>query len=259
MLSAFGGAYDLVFAGTRNTSSDNELIALRLSDGLQAWSYDNGGGGNAIGIISGAASVDYAGNRLFFASRSPAGGSTNTLWCIEFTDLGASVVWARAIGDIDGSPVLFGNRVYVGTNSSKVYAIHPATGVDLWGAPFDAADGPIKGFIWPGFGTADLYVATTNEIRALTDNGTSATEKWIVTSIPSPSTPLFLPGTSFLYVGAGDGRVYELDVSTNPPTIIFEELGAGTSAAGAPSYGVVEDMLYVGTTLGAIYALRLPF
>ena len=73
MLSTFGGAYDLVFAGTRNTSSDNELIALRLSDGIEARSFDNGGSGNAIGIISGAASIDYTSNRIVFASRAPAG------------------------------------------------------------------------------------------------------------------------------------------------------------------------------------------
>jgi outer membrane protein assembly factor BamB len=258
IFTAFGGAYDLVFAATRNSSSDNEIVALRLSDGHVAWRFDNGGGSNAIGIVSGSSSVDYATRRLYFASRSPSGGSPNTLWCIEFTDLGATLVWARAIGDVDGSPIVFGGRVYVGTNQSRVYAVDAGTGKDLWSAPFDAADGPVKGFVWPGFGTGELYFATTTALHALTDGGASAVEKWRVASIPSPSTPLFVPGSKYLLVGGGDGRLYQLDIGTTPPGATFEVLGAGKAAVGAPSLDLTNQLIYVGTTLGAIYAVDFP-
>jgi outer membrane protein assembly factor BamB len=258
MFTAFGGAYDLVFAATRNSTAPNEVVGLRLADGLPAWRFDNGGGATSIGIVSGSVSVDYQAKRLYFASRSPSGGSPNTLWCISFTDLGASLVWAKNLGDIDGSPVLHRGKLYVGTNASKVYAVDPATGSDLWAAPFDAADGPVKGFVWPGFGTNHLYLATTNTVLALTDMGSSVAEKWRVTAIPSPSTPLYAPGTQFVIVGGGDGRLYQLDVSTTPPTTTFEVLGAGAAAVGAPSLDVAHRIIYVGTTLGAIYAIAFP-
>jgi subtilisin family serine protease/outer membrane protein assembly factor BamB len=258
IFTAFGGAYDLVFAATRNSVADNAIVALRLSDGHVAWRFDNGGGSTAIGIVSGSASVDYALRRLYFASRSPAGGSAGTLWCIEFTDLGASLVWARAIGDVDGSPIVFGGKVYVGTNQSKVYAIDAATGVDLWTAPFDAGDGPVKGFVWPGFGTGELFFATTTTLHALTDGGTSAVEKWRITSIPSPSTPLFVPGSRYLLVGGGDGRLYQLNLATTTPVSTSEILGAGTAAVGAPSLDLANHLIYVGTTQGAIYAVNFP-
>ncbi len=258
MFTIFGGAYDLVFAGTRNSFSNNEIVALRLADGRVAWRFDNGGGVNAIGIVSGSASVDYDTNRIYFASRSPTGGSLNTLWCLSFTDVGATLVWARAIGDIDGSPILFGNTVYVGTNQSKVYAVDAATGADVWSAPFDAADGPVKGFVWPGFGRGELYFSTTTTVHALTDGGSSATEKWQVTSIPSPSTPLFVPGTQYLLIGGGNGRLYQLDLATTPPVSSFEVLGAGTAAVGAPSFDLTNQLIYVGTTRGAIYAVDFP-
>ena len=51
---------------------------------------------------------------------------------------------------------------------------------------------------------------------------------------------------------------HQLDVSTTPPSSTFEVLGAGTAAVGAPSFDVANRMVYVGTTLGAIYALAFP-
>jgi outer membrane protein assembly factor BamB/fibronectin type 3 domain-containing protein len=258
MFTAFGGAYDLIFAATRNSASGNAVVGLRLADGLEAWRFENLGG-PAIGIISGSVSLDYVNKRLYFASRSPAGGSPNTLWCLRFTDLAATPLWTRAIGDIDGSPILFGGKVYVGTNDSKVYAVDAANGTDLWSAPFDAADGPVKGFIWPSFGTSELYFATTSTVWALADLGSSATERWRVTSIPSPSTPTFVPGTRKLLVGGGDGKLYQLDLTATPPTSIFETLGAGGAAAGPPSVDVRNGLVYIGTTLGAIYAVVFPF
>ena len=67
MFTAFGGARDALFVGTRDAGADNALVALD-PDGIEIDRFDNGGGANSIGVISGAATVDYARKRVYFAS-----------------------------------------------------------------------------------------------------------------------------------------------------------------------------------------------
>ena len=102
----FGGAYDLLFIGSRDATSDNLMYMLKPSDGSIMTSFDNGGGANGMGIISSGATVDYANNRIYFASRERSGGSADTLWCLSFTGTAFTKVWSKPYGDIDGAPVV---------------------------------------------------------------------------------------------------------------------------------------------------------
>ena len=52
--------------------------------------------------------------------------------------------------------------------------------------------------------------------------------------------------------------LYQLDVTTTPPATTFEVLGAGAPAVGAPSLDVLHRIIYVGTIVGAIYAIAFP-
>ena len=258
MFTAFpSGEHDFLFIGTRNSISDNEFYTLNVSDGTTVGvSFDNGGGANAIGIVSSGGSIDYVNDRAYFASRVKAGGTLDTLWAFDITAGGLSYAWSRALGDIDASPVLFNGRLYVGTNASKVYAIDAASGNDVRPTPFDCGDGPVKGFIFPDFSSTALYLSTTNRVWSLSDDGPSASETWRVNTIPAPSTPLLKPGEPFLYVGSSDGSLYELDLSGGPPPSITPILlGDGTAAIGSPSLDVTNQMIYVGSEGGAVYAV----
>jgi outer membrane protein assembly factor BamB len=254
----FGGAYDYILIGTRNSAADNKFYALRVSDGVPVGAaFDNGGGVNGIGIISGMASVDYPNRRVYFASRARAGGSSNTLWCLNLTAAGVSLAWARALGNIDGSPVLRGSRVYVGTNNGRVHALDANDGTPLW--MFDTGLGePIKGYLFPDGSGDDLYFSTTTRVFSISDMGASGVLNWSVDSIPNPSIPLFTPGSIYVLVGGSDGRLYQLDVSGSMPTITSVQLGDGLAAVGSPSLDVVNGMVYVGTDAGIVYAAELP-
>ena len=103
----YGGVRDVVLVGTRDGVGANALHGLSLADGsdLPGSPYTAGG---TIGAISGAPAVDYAAQRVYFASRSLASGPT--LWCVQ---VAASPLFApcsgwtdRDLGDIDRSPVL---------------------------------------------------------------------------------------------------------------------------------------------------------
>ena len=254
--STFGGIYDLLFVGSRDAGAANALFGLNPATGATLWTFDNGG--TAIGIISSGVTVDYANDLLYFTSREHTTGSTSTLWCLSFTNGGASVEWERALGDIDGAPVLFGGRVYVGTNSGEVHALDAATGASLWPSPFSTGDGPIKGFVTPGSTGLPrrLVFATTNDVWALTDGGSSVALEWNQGGVSGPSIPLVLEGTG-IYVGSIDGNLHQLDETTGAVGSSLV-LGDGSAAIGSPSYDFINAMLSVGSENGALYAVTLP-
>jgi len=138
------------------------------------------------------------------------------------------------------------------------YALDAASGDVNWSLPL--ADGAIKGFVFPNFGTGDLFLATSTKIWSISDNGSSAAVNpgWPVTSadVPSPSTPIVIPGANVL-AGGSDGRLYQIDtVSPLPPSNVV--LGDGTAAVGVPSVDLLNSMVYVGTDQGVIYGVLLP-
>lgn len=253
MFTAFGGAYDLIVAGTRNSATGSELVGLNLSDGTVAWSFDNGS--SPIGIISGMGAIDYTTNRVFFTSRTRTGGSSSTVWCVQFTGNSASLVWSRDVGESDSSPVLAGSRLYVGNNAGQIHALDAATGAPQWSSPFSTLDGPVKETIWVDGAT--LLFSTTDDVWAVSDAGTAASLVWNISSIPNPSMPIFLSGLSRAYVGASNGRVYEIDTSnpTSPASVL---LGDGSAAIGSPAVDTVNDLLHVGSDQGRLYAITVP-
>ena len=93
MFTTFGGAYDLILVGSRNSATDNIFYGLDLGTGSVSWMFDNLSGTGGIGIISGGASVDYANDRVYFASRDRGGGSPSTLWCLDFDGASATLRW----------------------------------------------------------------------------------------------------------------------------------------------------------------------
>ena len=76
---------------------------------------------------------------------------------------------------------------------------------------------------------------------------TSTSSGWWTTS-PSPSPALHRPGTDFLYVGGGDGRLYEINVADADPKATKKSimLEAGMQI-GAPSLDVTYNHVLVSS------------
>src|SRR5450830_91813 len=266
MFSVFGGAYNLIIVGTRNSSAANVIYGLNVSNGSTAWSFNNGGGANSIGIISSGAQIDYTNNKAYFTSRTYAGGSQQTVWCLSFTGAAAAPCtgWAPpAIGNIDAAPLLFNGRLYIGDNTGRAWALSASTGAALWtgsGNFFATSDGPIKGFISSNFATSatQLYFSTNGKLWALTDNGTTvaATAGWPVTTIANPSGPLYLPGLGYLLAGSSDGALHQINVAGMAQ--VSATLGSGLFTVGSPTLDTTNSLVYVGTTGGDVYAAVVP-
>jgi hypothetical protein len=259
---------NLVFVGTRNTAADNRLVALHLSSGALAWTFDNGGGpGLGIGIISGQPLIEYgASPKVYFASRRRAGGANQTVWAVNVGPSSGTLAWREDRGEIDGAPTRRAGALYVGNNIGEVFSLSTLTGGLNWSV--NLLDGPIKGFVWPDGASSRLYVSTTNAVHALTDGGGGATAFWLSPlAIPLPSTPLVL--NNVLYVGAGNGRLYSApsNVGGTPPIPTSVLLGDPTipKNLGTPAYDrgssttTTDDTLVVGTDEGRFYAVSPPF
>ncbi|HEX6100063.1 MAG TPA: PQQ-binding-like beta-propeller repeat protein [Thermoanaerobaculia bacterium] len=249
---------DLIIAGTRNSAPPNGVYALNTQGGAAAWSY-TGGGTYTIGVIGGQVSIDYTNRRVYFASRaaSQAANQNHTLWCLSFDDTSATRLWSIPLGDIDGSPVVRNNTLYVGTNNGTLYAVDPGTGTVL--ASYATGDGPIKGYPFPNT-DGRVYFSTTNRVWGVADNLTAPrqlTLGWQIGSIPSPSTAVLALGA--LYAGSSDGRLYKITgIATATPAIASTQLGSGLAAVGTIGYDYTNNLAYVGTAEGAIYAVSIP-
>lgn len=256
IFTAFGGAFDYILVGTRNSSPGNRFYALKVSDGTVVGTPFDGGSATALGIISAGAAVDYPNRRVYFASR--AGTSSNTLWCLDITAAGVSFAWAKPLGNIDGGPVLRSGRVYVGTNTGTVFGVDALDGNNAWS--FSTGDGAVKGFIFPDRDSARLYLATTNKVWGLTDM--IPTPNWPVVLLPAPSIPLFIRASPFLYVGGSDGRLYELDLTlanaVTSPTVKSVPLGDSLAGVGPPSFDFPNALIYAGSEGGVVYAVQFP-
>jgi hypothetical protein len=253
-----------LLVGTRDGGADNALVALDPGSGVVIDSFDNGGGANGIGIINGMATVDYANRRVYFTSHEHPSGSVGTLWCLRLGPPGPvfTLLWQRPLGDISSSPVLRGDRVYLGSalGGGTVYSIEAATGNPLFDRTFVHGDGPVKDFVWPDWSSLDLYFATDTLVWGISDTGApSMPPKFPAISLAggvTPSSVLFVPGNHYVYVGGSDGRLHEVDVLG--PGLKSEVLGDGLALVGAPSLDWANSLVHVGTEAGIFYAVEVP-
>ena len=269
MFGQFAGVRDALFVGTRDNVSPNQFRALSVADGSLIEAYAGAGSGSQIGPINGGPAIDYANQRVYFASRRHL-GSGKTLWCLDILPSGPVVFshnWSRDLGDIVGSPVLRGTRVYVGTESGTIYSLDAASGGDDHIFTPSPADGPVKGFLFPDRRNDDMIFATTSKVWSISDDADPMTKNWEWAPggpTPNPSIVLYRPQTNLVYVGAANGELYELDFTSASPSTApaqnLQILGGGQGQVGAPSLDLgPPPLLIVGSEPGVLYAVEVPF
>jgi outer membrane protein assembly factor BamB len=265
LFQQFGGIRDLVIVGTRDGTGPNELHGRDLLTGALVGTAFTGGG--SLGAISGSPTIDYATQQVYFASRSLADVGP-TIWCVRVdgsTPFTACPDWvSRNLGHVDGSPVLRNGRVYFGSAAGIVYSLDAGTGLDERTFSTDG-DGPVKGFLFPDRRNDDLIFASNTKVWSVSDGPSAMTKnwEWWVDGV-NPSVVLYWPGTSYVYVGGTNGRLWQLDLTYLPGHPSFAKsitLGDGVGQIGAPSLdiGVEPRMLIVGSEAGVLYGVEVPF
>jgi hypothetical protein len=255
LLKSFGGNNDMLLVGTNNGAS-NTFHALDLATGnTQDVPYPNG----LMGNVMGQAVVDYAFNRVFFLTSD----STGTLFGLDLGPAGTPKLTLvtlvggnpKSFGGSNGAAVLRDNHLFFGDNNGKLFGLDLATG-----ASYNAStgDGNVKGFVWPDRRDTRLYFATNGNVQCQRDNGggfSGCSGSWPV-PVTSPSMVLQKPGTDFLYVGNGQGRLVQIKVSDMSTTPLLLENGV---QIGAPSLDGPNSIVIVGSATGTIYGVRVPY
>jgi outer membrane protein assembly factor BamB len=279
IFAAFGGAWDYLLVGTRDASNPNYFYALSPLTGAvldqfpKAGELDAGGSPiGTLGIVNGMAGVDYQRKRVCFGTIKSTVGTpdTRTLWCLNLGPPGDALSYGWAldqsiVGDIDGSPIIRGNRVYVGNTTGVLWALDPDD-------PLNAAkrysvatsDGGVKDFPFPDRSTNTVYFSTTNQVHACVDTGTAfnctSGGGWTVTPPAPPSPVLFSSGR--VYAGGASGQLFELDATTGTLLTPILQLDSALPPAtiGTPSLdaGFNPNIVLVGSTNGVFYAIAVP-
>lgn len=262
LFTSFGGDNDAILVGTNRGPSGNTFFILDPMTGATGPPFSDG----AMGGMLGMPAVDYLmhPNRVYFLTNS----GTGTLWAFDLGVPGSPALAVPpgyplnlAVG-ANGSPVLRNGRVYFGANTDLV--VHRVS--DGQTRSLNLGDGEIKGFVFPDRRSPDLYLSTGSTVWGVKDTLDTEppplTYLWSVTDIPTPSILLHRPNTNFLYVGGGDGRLYEIDVASgSPPTIPPAKksvLLESNKQIGAPSLDGPNSLVHVGSASGVVYAVRVP-
>jgi hypothetical protein len=282
--SVAGGSNDVVFFGTRNTTTTtaNQIFALNGNTGANlSWSpltgpimVTNSMTAQNLDIINSTPLVDYVHGVIWVTSRSACGTAQPSLWQINPTT-GATMAIPN-LGDIDASPTLTysSDVLFVGTvgdsivgttctaGNSSIYAINPTTGAPL-GLPYVSTDGPIVSYPVVLNAAPPYFVifSGTTAVHLLTFSVSppAFTPVWSKT-IANPSAPISYTGSSYVYVGSSDGTIHELLLTTGAD--IKDEvtnIGATKGTVGDPSIDEVLSRIYVTTTDQRAYGFTIPF
>jgi hypothetical protein len=278
MFTDFGGTYNYLLVGTRNTSGNNRFYAIDPLTGPPAIDFfDNLAGTGGIGIINAMAAVDYANDRVYFTSTQGPSGGNKTVWCLVLEPQPAPVFrecnpgasgWPRAFQDIYASPVFayaptMSPFVYTG-GDSELIAIEATTGTtaDTWS--IIPQDGYVKLFVWPDRShPGDVYFATDSCIYAFHHTGTTwspGAKFGGCISLPGGAIPTsgVLVRDQRVYVGGDNGQLHEVDLSGASPSFKSVPLGVGAFAVGSPALDWPNSLIHVGSEPGVFYAVQIP-
>jgi len=258
IFKAFGGQNDMLLVGTHNGVGNNSFLALDPATGNPQDSYSD----PAMGDVRGMAVVDYAGNRVLFLTAS-AGATLYSLNLgapmpdLTLGSLPVPLTNPNGFGSgTSGSAVLRNNRLIFGDSVDQIYAVNLVTGASYTRS---TGNGPVKGFVWPDRRNNNLYFSADDKVHVVEDDGVSFNPLWEAGSIVGLSMVLQKPGTDYLYVGDGNGRLIQINVATQSQTPLVLE--GPTVQIGAPSLDGPNNLIVVGSSTGTIHAVRVgvPF
>jgi len=262
---------DEVYVGTRYQSdgtcttgqnTQNRVYAIDPRDGTVNWVYNQSGLVN-MDIVSGLV-LDESTGILYSATERTYSTAQHSVWAIDTAT--GTLAWSVNANRIQTKPLLRGSRLYVATLSGAVTALNAADGSQAWSLPLGI---PVN--IDPAMGTTAPYddlvavVDLFGRVRLIRDDGTTGALLWTselpigpttntgLATIKAVSAPI-IDDNGYLYVGASDGKLYQLDIATGNvgPTRLVDSTPTSVSplAVQTPAQGGTTPYSLVAYSFG---------
>jgi outer membrane protein assembly factor BamB len=239
-------AFD-VSAGIGNGSPlmvDSTLIVGNLRGELYA---ADGRTGKRIGwvklgdAIQGSPVVD--GSMVYVA----VSNSNESLQAVDLRD--GKVAWKQDYGDIEVSPLLLNQHLYVGNNEGQFFCVNPARGDQGW--KYEIPQNKLhNGFRSSPAGIGKTVVVGGEDGVVYAFDAEKGTVLWTCkTGSDIVATPSI--GDSLVFIGNLAGRMYAIDLQSGQIQWKYE--------TGSPIYGnaaVTENSIFFGNLAGSLIALR---
>ena len=236
-------------------AGDDTGWAIDKDDGRIAWQID---AAPSVANVLGAPAPVIAGDFVVFAFGSGEligafrrGGLRR--WSATVAGKRTGVVASR-IGDITGSPVVVGKRIYVGNHSGRTAALTTIDGETIWSSRVGAL-GPV----WP---VGDSIFAVTDESQLARIDAGDGSVVWVadlpgyVKDKPKKRARIYahygpIMAAGRLVVASNDGNLRFFAPEDGALTATVKVPGGATTAP-----VVADQTLYVVSTSGQLYAFR---
>ncbi|MCW2977016.1 MAG: hypothetical protein JWM06_2297 [Actinomycetia bacterium] len=232
------------------STNAGELTAVNAKTGKRAWMYES----HRCVAASPAIGTRQRGTIYeAFLNRPPcnaaAGGHGVDGRVIAFAAGLGKIRWSKTIGPSESSPLLVGDRLYVGDWNGDVWALDARTGRTIWRTP---TKGAVKGAVATAYGR--LYVGSYDgHVYCLSP----ATGKvlWRASAQPrlyGTSTFYSTPAVAYrrVYIGSTDGKVYSFGALTGK---LRWSRSTGGYVYASPA--VWNGLVLAGSYSGRFYAL----
>ena len=253
-----GKDYQVAAAILRQISTPNFSRLPRVDSPASGQLFSRSVAPGNLDIIPGSPAINTAANIAVFASYAGVGASQPSLWALDTTN--GQMLWSLTLGHISGSPTtsLDGAAVYVASDAGVLYKVNTTTGQVVWSFPFG---GEPYGAPWVHYTGSMLFLADEDgKVWSILDQGSSAAinPAWGSGSgyaqVQSPSQVVLSDIAGKMYVGASDGKIWELSETTGAGSYILI-----ASAVGDPVVHRQASRLMFGSASGRIHCLTIPF
>jgi outer membrane protein assembly factor BamB len=230
------------------STNSGKFVAVNLKTGKRAWKYLSGR------CVAASPAVGTYGHGTVYAVflNQPPCNSPHTKGSgrlIAFAAGFGKIRWSRKIGPSESSPLLVGNRVYVGDWDGRVWAFDARNGRTIWRRR--PARGPVKGAIasaggrlYVGSYDGHLYCLGAQRGRVVWK---ASAQRRLYGRSRFYSTPAVAYGR--VYLGSTDGKVYSYGAATGK---LRWSHGTGGYVYSSPA--VWKGLVFAGSYSGWFYA-----
>src|SRR5919198_1113429 len=195
------------------STNSGKFAAISVKTGKRAWKYLSH---RCVAASPAVGSYKHGTVYASFLNRPPCNArhSNGTGKVIAFAAGFGQIRWQRTVGPTESSPLLLGNRLYVGDWDGRVWALDARTGRTIWvrkpaGAAIKGAVASTSGRLYVGSYDGHVYCLGAQTGRLIWK---ASAQRRLYGGSRFYSSPALAYGR--VYIGSTDGKVYSFGATS---------------------------------------------